>query len=147
MKKSFLVSCATVGPVGYIKGSGTLASFITLPFIYWLRNYSNFTYVIIMASIIIVALITTQRALRAFRQDHDPSEIVIDEVVGCFITFCGRSITFPSLVLGFLLFRFLDIYKPCGIKKIEIFKGAWGITLDDVLAGVISNIVLWIVGF
>src|SRR5262245_19567755 len=133
MKKTFLVSLSTVGPVGYLKGSGTFATIITLPFVYVLREATWIEYGCFMAAMLIVGLIATQRALRIFRQDHDPAEIVIDEVIGCLFTFWGRVITPLSLVIGFCLFRFFDIYKPCGISKFELFRGSWGITLDDIL--------------
>jgi len=41
--------------------------------------------------------------------------------------------------LGFILFRFFDIVKPFGLKKVEMIRGPLGVMLDDVIAGLISN--------
>jgi len=50
--------------------------------------------------------------------------------------------SWQSMLLGFLLFRFFDIFKPLGIKKCEQLNGQWGIMLDDVVAGIVSNVLL-----
>jgi phosphatidylglycerophosphatase A len=74
----------------------------------------------------------------------DPKQIVIDEMVGVWIAILGLPLTVPNLIIGFILFRFFDIAKPLGIRKLEKIKGGWGVMLDDVLAGVYANIVLQI---
>jgi len=48
----------------------------------------------------------------------------------------------PQLIIGFLLFRFFDIVKPLGIKRFEEMSGEWGVVLDDLVAGLISNLIL-----
>jgi len=53
-------------------------------------------------------------------------------------------LTWPNILIGFVLFRLFDIYKPLGIKKLEAIPKGWGVMLDDVLAGIYSNIVLQI---
>jgi len=80
------------------------------------------------------------------KHHSDPSEIVLDELVGCLVTFCGVTMSIPALVVGFLLFRFFDIFKPLGIHQIESFAGEWGIVLDDVAAGVFSCAILYLLG-
>jgi phosphatidylglycerophosphatase A len=80
-------------------------------------------------------------ALKYFNE-RDPAMICLDEVVGMLITLSLVSINLSIVLLGFLLFRFFDITKPLGIKKIEQLPGAWGILLDDVLAGIYANLIL-----
>jgi phosphatidylglycerophosphatase A len=46
------------------------------------------------------------------------------------------------VVVALVLFRFFDIVKPLGVRKMENFKGGWGIMADDILAGVYGFIVL-----
>jgi phosphatidylglycerophosphatase A len=46
------------------------------------------------------------------------------------------------LLVGFGLFRFFDILKPLGIRRIENLPGGWGIVLDDVLAAIYANLAL-----
>ncbi len=74
----------------------------------------------------------------------DPSTVVIDEVLGQAIALFAIP-WHPYTVIGALiLFRFFDIAKPLGIRRMEKLPGAWGVMLDDVLAGIYANIVLQI---
>lgn len=76
----------------------------------------------------------------------DHSSLVWDEIVGFLIAMTSITPHFFSIVLGFLLFRFFDILKPWPIcfvdKKI---KNGWGVMLDDVLAGMVTNLILQLV--
>jgi phosphatidylglycerophosphatase A len=77
----------------------------------------------------------------------DPKQTVIDEMVGLWITVLGGPYTWTHLLAGFFLFRFFDIAKPLGIRRLEPLENGWGVMLDDVLAGVYANIVLQIAFF
>lgn len=67
----------------------------------------------------------------------DPGPVVIDEVVGQFITFLWRPhAPWKLLIAGFVLFRVFDILKPFPAGRAEHAPGGWGIMLDDVVAGV-----------
>lgn len=72
----------------------------------------------------------------------DPSRIVIDEVVGIWISMFMLPAGWIYTVAAIVLFRFFDIYKPLFIRKLESIDGGWGIMLDDVLAGIYANIVI-----
>lgn len=73
---------------------------------------------------------------------HDASIIVVDEVIGVWIALLLIPFSWLNYLLGFLLFRFFDIFKPLFIKKIDKMKSNWSIMLDDVIAGIYANIVL-----
>lgn len=79
---------------------------------------------------------------------EDPGKLVMDEWAGqaltfLLITFTGDpKIDFGILVVGFILFRVFDIWKPLGIKQLQDFGGGWGILLDDLLAGFYAFICL-----
>jgi phosphatidylglycerophosphatase A len=45
-------------------------------------------------------------------------------------------------VIAFVLFRFFDILKPLFIRRTEALPGGWGVMMDDIVAGVYSNLVL-----
>jgi len=79
--------------------------------------------------------------------EKDPGCIVIDEVVSAYVTmFCiypERKFFWLLFLLGFFLNRFFDVVKPLGINKLQSIKGSGGIMLDDILAGIYSNMVLW----
>lgn len=72
----------------------------------------------------------------------DPSRVVVDEVVGIWIAFMFVPFTYVNLLLAFILFRFFDILKPLGIRKLESIDGGMGVMADDVLAGIYANVVL-----
>ena len=76
----------------------------------------------------------------------DPSKVVIDEFIGILVTMILIPISHTSLWLGFVLFRFFDIVKPLGVRTVDQkVKGAWGVMLDDILAGVYSCLVLHLI--
>ncbi len=87
---------------------------------------------------------TAKRAKTIFQPgDHstpDPSIIVIDEIVGMWITMLLIPKTVPAIVIGFVLFRLFDIIKPYPAKQLEHIPSGWGIMLDDVVAGIYANI-------
>ena len=80
---------------------------------------------------------------------HDSQRIVIDEVVGQMITFAiaaGRhQLSVFYILLGFGLFRLFDIKKPFPIRRLERFKGGFGVIADDVGAGLYALAVLTLV--
>jgi phosphatidylglycerophosphatase A len=67
---------------------------------------------------------------------------VIDEVAGMLVAMAGHSISFLSLLAGFLLFRFFDIVKPYPIRRVEVFRKGYGILADDIIAGIFVNLLL-----
>jgi phosphatidylglycerophosphatase A len=78
--------------------------------------------------------------------EHDFGGIVWDEIAGYLITLWWIPFSWQGVVLGFILFRFFDILKPWPIKVADRrVKGGFGIMLDDVLAGVLANILLRLV--
>jgi len=81
----------------------------------------------------------------------DPSRVVVDEMVGVWIPLlCVSDGNIYYALAALLLFRFFDILKPLGIRKMEALGGGWGIMLDDILAGIYSLVVLygfkWLIG-
>lgn len=76
--------------------------------------------------------------------NEDPSEAVVDEVMGQLITFCfvPFGVSWPFILAGFLLFRAFDIWKPYPIKAFEDLSGGLGICADDIVAGVYAGICL-----
>ncbi len=76
-------------------------------------------------------------------QKKDPGPIVIDEVAGILVTFWAIPFTAETAVLGFYFFRILDISKPAPVRYLEKhLSGGVGIVMDDVLAGILANLIL-----
>jgi phosphatidylglycerophosphatase A len=72
----------------------------------------------------------------------DPGIVVIDEFVGQWIALLFLPKTIWILIAGFLVFRILDIIKPFPAADLEELDGGVGIMLDDVIAGIYTNIAL-----
>ena len=74
---------------------------------------------------------------------HDDKEVVIDEVAGFLVTMTWVPFTWPYVVVGFLVFRLFDIWKPYPISYVDQrVGGGIGCVGDDLLAGILANIVL-----
>jgi phosphatidylglycerophosphatase A len=77
----------------------------------------------------------------------DPQIVVVDEVIGQWITLAGATaLNWKSWLLGFLLFRLFDIWKPFPARRLESLPGGTGIVMDDVMAGVYGALVLFTAG-
>jgi phosphatidylglycerophosphatase A len=72
----------------------------------------------------------------------DPQFVVIDEVLGQWVTLIGAPATPVSLAAAFLLFRLFDIVKPWPVRWFEKAPDGWGIVLDDVAAGMYGYLVM-----
>lgn len=75
----------------------------------------------------------------------DSPEIVIDEICGYFIAMAFLPKTLGLMIVGFLIYRLLDVIKIYPMKKFEVLAGGLGIMLDDIYAGVITNLILHII--
>ena len=81
----------------------------------------------------------------------DPSKVVVDEMVGVWIALLAVPVGNVWYILfAFLLFRFFDIFKPLGIRKMEQLEGGIRVMADDILAGIYSFLLLmgvrWLIG-
>ena len=134
-------SIATLGFFGYLPAPGTMGTIVTLPLAYGLSflTLPHQAAVILIASC--VSYFVIKGALQSFTTS-DPSQIILDELIGTLVTFYGIQYNPTNFVVGFILFRLFDIFKPLGIKYLEKLPGAWGVLLDDVAAGVFANLIL-----
>jgi len=65
----------------------------------------------------------------------DPGFVVIDEVIGQWITLLFCPVDWPHALIALGLFRLFDITKPFPVRRLERLPGGWGIVFDDVAAG------------
>jgi phosphatidylglycerophosphatase A len=75
----------------------------------------------------------------------DPQVVVIDEVVGVLVTLAASTQTWTSVVIGFVLFRIFDQWKPWPARALESLPGGLGVVMDDVAAGIWGAAVLVLV--
>lgn len=77
----------------------------------------------------------------------DPRLVVVDEVIGQWITISGATrLNWKSWIGAFLLFRILDIWKPFPVRQLEALPSGTGIVADDVMAGLYGALVLFVAG-
>jgi phosphatidylglycerophosphatase A len=80
----------------------------------------------------------------------DPSVVVIDEVVGMLVALFALPLRAGDVLVAFLCFRIFDIAKPFPLRRLEAQPGGWGIMLDDLVAGLYTNVLvrigLWAAG-
>jgi len=75
----------------------------------------------------------------------DPQIVVVDEVIGQWITLAGAAIfNWKTWLAAFVLFRLLDIWKPAPARQLESLPGGWGIVADDVMAGVYGALAIFV---
>lgn len=73
---------------------------------------------------------------------HDPGLVVIDEIVGMWVSLLLLPFTPATAAAAFLLFRAMDVLKPWPARQLEALPGGWGIVADDLMAGVYANLLL-----
>jgi phosphatidylglycerophosphatase A len=75
----------------------------------------------------------------------DPGNVVIDEVLGQWLTLAGAAVlNWKTLLAGFILFRVLDIWKPWPVRQFEKLPEGTGIVTDDLAAGIYGALILYI---
>lgn len=77
----------------------------------------------------------------------DSRRIIIDEIVGMFVTLVFLPLNIKILWLGFFIFRAFDIIKPPPIRFSERLPRGWGVMTDDLIAGIYANLVLRLIIF
>jgi len=134
--------------IGYFPvAPGTIGSALTVTAIWFLHGrYPAFfnpaqplIFWIASLALIAVSIYLSNDAAGVFGRD-DPPQIIIDECAGQCITFFLVPLSLHTLVLGFALFRFFDVVKPFPVYKLEDLEDGVGVTMDDVAAGVMSNL-------
>ena len=121
--------------LGFLTGMpGTLASFAAVVVAMFLPV--NAVLIILLAVLGGIASWSYSKRIGV----KDPPEVVIDEVVGMWISLYGFGPHFFLPALG--LFRILDIVKPFPVRNVEKLPAGIGIMADDVLAGLMANLIL-----
>ena len=124
---------------------GTWSSFFAVLVWYvFFRELNPIYFLLINIILFFLGLISSEIIIKN-SNDHDPSKIVIDEWVGQWISFLFLPVSIANGIIGFILFRFFDISKLKPISYMEKIKGGWGIMLDDILAGLMTLIILHLI--
>ena len=139
----FLATGCFIGNIPF--APGTFGTIVGLPLCFLLSKI-ELPAAVLCTVIFIFFAIWIAHHCEKILQKKDAGCIVIDEIAGIVVTFLGLPFNAISAGAGFLIFRFFDILKPFPIRSLERkLSGGTGIVLDDVAAGVFSNLVLRVV--
>ena len=126
-----------LGKLPFAPGSwgslGALILWIFLPLSFPLQ----LMVIIILFSVGVIASKKTAESMN----DHDPSEVVIDEATGMGIALFMLPHSTAIFTMAFILFRIFDIFKPSFIYRAQKLPGGWGIMFDDILAGIFALLI------
>jgi phosphatidylglycerophosphatase A len=127
---------------------GTAASFIGVLIYFTICRFPAL-YAGVLLAIIVLGFLVSGASEKVFKQ-KDPSAVVIDEVAGILIAFCALPLSMPVAWTAFFLFRAFDMFKIYPVNRFESLAGSWGIMMDDIIAGIYTNITmrlaLWLAG-
>jgi len=126
--------------VGYFPyAPATAASALLAILVYLLGEPPVTAYLVGLPGLFLVGVYLSGMAEREW--GRDAGKIVIDEVLGFFVTIAFLSIgeNAGGLALAFFLFRFFDIIKPFPVGVSQKLPGGWGVMTDDLLAGLYAN--------
>ena len=145
---------ATFFYVGLLRPApGTWGSAAAIPAVYLIHRFTGFPGVAIAAIVVFAVGWWATAGYTRGTGIEDPSEVVIDEVAGMFVTLAPVSaglwfagvpahiFPYPGWVAGFFLFRLFDIWKPGPVGWADRRGDALGVMLDDVIAGAIAAVI------
>jgi len=138
---------ASIFGIGFLKGGGTYAAIFTCIcwYLAWNGNFPPPLFISIGITVFITLLGVWSSSIVEKIWGKDPSRVVIDEVAGMCIGLLFVPVSVKYLLCALVLFRFFDIVKPLYVRKMELLPAGWGIMMDDVLSGVYTNILMFIV--
>ena len=129
------------------RAPGTFGTLAGVP-LYWLLSpLPLFTYLGVVTVLFGLGIWACGRTARDLG-GQDPGAIVWDEVVGYLAAMTAAPAGWPWVLAGFILFRLFDIWKPWPIRWLDQrVKGGLGIMVDDLAAGALTWLVLWVAAF
>jgi phosphatidylglycerophosphatase A len=138
-----VLALARLGPIGAkLPAPGTWGSAAGIAWVWaafwWPALGPGCTLALILASSYAAVAICGEAELRLGKSD--PGEVILDEFVAMPLCFLGASRllaiapTWAVLLAGFAVFRFFDIAKPLGIRRLQALPGGWGVVIDDLAA-------------
>ena len=122
---------------------GTMGSLGGL-IVYVLVKNNEILYGFSILFLFMLGVIFTAEAEKIYKR-KDARMIVIDEACGMLFALFFVPASMFSVILGFFLFRILDILKPPPAKRVEKLTGALGVMFDDIIAAIYTNVILQIV--
>jgi len=150
----FLTSGFEIGTFKYPLG-GIWGIFLGIIFSLALNQVNLIFKILILVILIILLIPLASRGEKIFNRGKDPHCIVVDEIVGVFLTamwfdidkviFLFKTIPIPLYLIIVLVYGIFDASKPFPIYRIQRLPRGWGIVLDDIIAGIYAAISMAII--
>jgi phosphatidylglycerophosphatase A len=143
------VLLATALGAGYSPfAPGTAGSLVALAIAWLLRDTLAPWHFAVLAGLMFAPAVWSADVTAKAVKRKDPGLVVIDEVIGQWITIAGAStLNWKTALAAFALFRLFDIWKPPPVRQLEALPGGLGINADDAMAGIYGALVLWLAGW
>lgn len=140
-RQCLIIYLATNGGLGFAPvAPGTFGTLAGIPAFYFMAKAPGLLQFVLLCLVIALSIWLCQRAGEYFNEADD-SRIVIDELAGYLVAVAFLPFSWTTAILAFFWFRLFDILKPPPIGGIDrTFKNGFGVTFDDVLAGVYAAI-------
>ena len=139
-----LCNLATLGPIGHLRPApGTIGSLVALGTGYMIASCSLGVLVAAILTISILGVFAAERHGQRTGKKDAP-EVIIDELVGQWIPLVIIPLDVTWYIAAFLLFRFFDISKIGPVGHADKFMGGIGVMADDLVAGILAALVLWL---
>jgi phosphatidylglycerophosphatase A len=122
---------------------GTMGSLGGLVVYFLVRN-NDILYGFTILFLFVLGMLFSGEAEKVYKH-KDAKMIVIDEACGMLLALFFVPVSIFSAVLGFFIFRVLDILKPPPARRMEKLTGSLGVMFDDVIAAIYTNLILQII--
>lgn len=122
---------------------GTVGAAVAAFLLWLLPPFSSFLLLVLTIVFFFIGVWASTRSERLW-QEKDPGRINWDEFVGMMASVLFLPRSWSVLLVAFIVFRIFDVVKPFPVNRAEKIKSGWGIMLDDIYAGIYSNIILQI---
>ena len=127
-----------IGNMPGAPGTAASAAAVLLAVIF---SRNIFLYILVFIAVTILGFMVSGR-MEKILDRKDPGCIVIDEVAGVMVAFFLLPLTWPVVITTFFLFRAFDMFKIYPVNKFEEMEGSAGVMMDDLIAGLYTNIVM-----
>jgi phosphatidylglycerophosphatase A len=134
---------ATCGYLGYVPiAPGTFGSAAGLAVFFAVRSTGSVSVELATIVVLFAAGLWSGTVAEHHFGGIDPGPVVLDEVVGMLITLAFLQVNITGAIVGFLVFRVLDVIKPWPSAGFEKLPGGLGVMADDGMAAIYGNLLM-----
>jgi phosphatidylglycerophosphatase A len=149
-RAGFASALATLIATGFGSGRsplapGTAGSAVGLLLFWPLAGLGSAPQLVVVGLVLLAGTAAADHVARRTGR-KDPGLVVVDEIVGMWVSLLWLPFNPTTALVGFLAFRAMDIVKPYPARQLEGLRGGLGIMADDVMAGIYANLLLRVVG-